>query len=182
MKIKLGGVYQTRDGNRVVIVGKTWRSKYEWVGDNHLTYNKDGRQGLASNDLIGPWPEWIAWSGGECPVHPKTLVKVRYGDGPYQRDPASYVLWGTPLLYCVITEYVKPPEPMFVVTCKNHLVASSDYDDSFPNCYKWITISLPVAHRQYLKWCSKEGLHLTKERAKYLKKFVGDCKILEVVS
>jgi len=30
--------------------------------------------------------EWIEWKGGECPVHPSTIVRLRFRDGELTED------------------------------------------------------------------------------------------------
>ena len=61
-----------------------------------------------------PTGKWIGWNGGECPVHPKAVVEVTYGE-ERDRRLASVFDWNHDLLpivaYRVIKEYVEPPKP-----------------------------------------------------------------------
>lgn len=136
MEIKVGGVYKTRGGERVEIVSKWDNHEWIWKGHSDLTYNKRGEQGIPENDLIAPWhdeeparvdsnrewmsesptPEvgkWIGWNGGECPVHPETIVEVSYPMG-MDKSTASALIWGHSLMpiiaYRIIKEHVEPRE------------------------------------------------------------------------
>jgi len=38
--------------------------------------------------------DWIEWSGGKCPVEPKTIVQVRLRGGEHRdEDEAQYFRW-----------------------------------------------------------------------------------------
>ena len=52
-----------------------------------------------------------AWSGGECPVHPDSVVEVTiHGHGTILRVAGS-LRWSQPLLFRVTKPYVEPPKP-----------------------------------------------------------------------
>lgn len=66
--------------------------------------------------------KWYGWNGGECPVHPQTVVDAvwRYADGSIkerqQLELAGNWTWdgnphGTIIAFRVITPYVKPKKP-----------------------------------------------------------------------
>jgi hypothetical protein len=64
--------------------------------------------------------KWIGWNGGECPVHPKTVVEVIgygcYGQSFRHEDMVSVTLdWsrdedGSIAAYRIIKEYKEPRE------------------------------------------------------------------------
>lgn len=58
MKLEVGGVYRTRDGERVEIVGETGMLEYPYCDADEEWYCADGRlfhRGQHSKDLIAPW-------------------------------------------------------------------------------------------------------------------------------
>jgi hypothetical protein len=49
------------------------------------------------------------WNGGECPVHPDTIIDNTYADGSRSPgSPARGVAWDEPLIFRVVKEYVEP--------------------------------------------------------------------------
>jgi len=65
--------------------------------------------------------KWHGWNGGECPVHPETVIEVIYAAASdktaiKEEALAKYCEWGnecdTPIIaFRVITPYVEPPKP-----------------------------------------------------------------------
>jgi len=60
---------------------------------------------------------WHPWNGGECPVHPKSLVVVMVRDGMVspERQPARAYKWdedhtGTIVAFRVVKEHKEPRE------------------------------------------------------------------------
>lgn len=57
------------------------------------------------------------WNGGECPVHPETVVQVWFRSGPDKIDAAFFFLWthgmkyGDIIAFKVVKPYVEPPKP-----------------------------------------------------------------------
>lgn len=69
---------------------------------------------------------WNGWNGGECPVHPKSVVECRFMDAGHiyngKKSVASYFSWdhhreellagnGNIIAFRVITPYVEPKKP-----------------------------------------------------------------------
>lgn len=60
---------------------------------------------------------WYGWNGGECPVHPKTVVEIIFddGSGPGSKELAQNIDWRDaygPCVFRVVTPYVEPPKPL----------------------------------------------------------------------
>lgn len=79
---------------------------------------------------------WYGWNGGECPVHPETVVEYVWvgSKGPrLNKVKAGYgVLWGTVGKYyisCfrVIKEYREPREWEVVVGSNGDVLGSTDW-------------------------------------------------------
>ena len=79
--------------------------------------------------------KWHAWNGGECPVHPETLVDVTYtcGAGMFDED-AEGVSWTYPLLFRVTKEY-RGPREFWLVGCYRFLSEKDamTYEGCLPN-------------------------------------------------
>lgn len=58
---------------------------------------------MTTKKIYGPWLEW---HGGECPVPPETMVKVRFRDR-FAAEPrrAGLYEWGNTGLFGDIVEY-----------------------------------------------------------------------------
>jgi hypothetical protein len=59
--------------------------------------------------------EWHGWDGGECPVHPKSVIKVFYVPSGSEQTwsfegAAGDKDWGHPFLFRVINPYLEPRE------------------------------------------------------------------------
>lgn len=59
---------------------------------------------------------WHGWNGGECPVHPETVVVCVYADGEVIEREADDILWDAredserPIAFRVIKEHKEPRE------------------------------------------------------------------------
>ena len=65
--------------------------------------------------------EWHLWNGGECPVHPKSVVDAVWHDprmgsagmsGPREaiENPGPYLAWAHVVKFRVVKEYREPRE------------------------------------------------------------------------
>lgn len=63
--------------------------------------------------------KWYGWNGGECPVHPETVVEIRLGDRYYEnddmKDKAAEWFWNVTggegiIAFRVIKEHREPRE------------------------------------------------------------------------
>lgn len=60
--------------------------------------------------------KWHGWNGGECPVHPETVVEVACGDGLARGEAKAHEPWGEgegtqPIIaFRVIKEHKEPRE------------------------------------------------------------------------
>ena len=93
VKLHVGYIGITEEGDRVKIVGETKNPNYPFEGDNGETYTKGGWYYLDTPNsrlnIIGPWTDdateyetgvWYGWNGGDCPVHPDAEIEVRLCD------------------------------------------------------------------------------------------------------
>ena len=60
--------------------------------------------------------KWHGWNGGECPVHPESVVTVKWSCNGVETNPAKasqFNYWkGREICaFRVITPYVEPPKP-----------------------------------------------------------------------
>jgi hypothetical protein len=126
IKLHVGYVGKTRVCKRVEIVNCDEAvGSWPFCTDTEDWYAEDGRFFVTTSqyDIIGPWVDepapdyndgkWHGWNGGECPVHPKTVVRY-VGTTGVGRDasPAKIINW--PKLngaFRVVTPYVEPPKP-----------------------------------------------------------------------
>ena len=60
--------------------------------------------------------KWHGWNGGECPVHPESVVECRgVSDAVWKTDrPRSEVFWPNVIVFRVIKPYVEPREGWIV--------------------------------------------------------------------
>jgi hypothetical protein len=67
--------------------------------------------------------EWHFWNGGECPVHPKTMIEFVYHDGAksvgYNKccagphdDTYAHAAWERVIRFRVVIPYVEPKPPL----------------------------------------------------------------------
>ncbi len=59
---------------------------------------------------------WHGWNGGECPVHPESMVVVTFNDGEeYKGFHADKWIWDSDrdkiVAFRVTKPYVEPPKP-----------------------------------------------------------------------
>ena len=59
---------------------------------------------------------WHGWDGGECPVHPESMIDVKWitRDGRFGADDERMACvnnWETPCLFRVTKRYVEPTKP-----------------------------------------------------------------------
>ena len=126
IKLHVGYVGKTRDGKRVEIVECDGDKYWGYKGNDGEWYREDGRFSVEPSqyDIIGPWEDepapdynngkWHGWNGGECPVHPETVMEYCWKEGTNTAD-ARQLNWNMRLngLYAfrVVTPYVEPPKP-----------------------------------------------------------------------
>jgi hypothetical protein len=96
VRLHVGYVGITREGKRVEITYDNYDPEYQWESE-FTTYTDKGRVLLSQEcmaDIIGPWVEtpveplvdyndgkWHGWAGGECPVHPSSVVEIKFING-----------------------------------------------------------------------------------------------------
>jgi prepilin-type processing-associated H-X9-DG protein len=62
--------------------------------------------------------KWHGWNGGDCPVHPDTIVNITYADGQVrEKFCAGIWKWDEPLMFRVIKEYRKPVTKEYTGEC-----------------------------------------------------------------
>ena len=88
VKLHVGYIGKTREGKRVEIVQYIKDTDWPWLDNEGNELSDDGSYFDLGNadprDIIAPWTEpdtqepgpWIGWNGGECPVHPETVIEV----------------------------------------------------------------------------------------------------------
>ncbi|WP_313349366.1 hypothetical protein [Paracoccus sp. (in: a-proteobacteria)] len=80
---------------------------------------------------------WHGWNGGECPVHPKTVVVAAFHDGMLPASHASDWDWSVnrcPIIaFRIVREYREPRE--WWVHPERHI--ASDYN---PNVDGWVHV------------------------------------------
>lgn len=60
---------------------------------------------------------WYGWNGGDCPVHPETVVEWVSLEPFFGTNPAKELTWdhnidaGDILAFRVVKQYVEPPKP-----------------------------------------------------------------------
>lgn len=78
--------------------------------------------------------KWHGWNGGECPVHPKSLVHVKLLDcadeyGDMTEDAVDWS-WdsdiGPIVAFRVVDQYVEPKSPREFWICNDHAYESLD--------------------------------------------------------
>jgi hypothetical protein len=134
IQLHVGYVGITREGKRVeIITERPYCSPYPWESDIDA-YTGDGlyiNHATSQLDILGPWVEtpvetpvdyndgkWHRWAGGECPVHPSSVVHATFlvGIGEPRTDSrlARMFHWGacaSPIVAFRVTEgYVEPPK------------------------------------------------------------------------
>ena len=82
--------------------------------------------------------KWHGWNGGECPVHPLTILDVCVIRGLVECVPAENVGWANPELiaFRVVKAYGEPPKPS-----RKYVIGASAYD-----------------HRETARACIRSGI------------------------
>lgn len=86
---------------------------------------------------------WHAWSGGECPVHPKSEIHAIYQDGnsPMVFEGIAEIKhWtgGNPFIFRVTKEYNELPKPREFWLCRNKRQHDYEVVVEFNNpCMAW---------------------------------------------
>ncbi len=134
VNLHVGYVGITRGGKRVEITGYSEAYagyKYPWLSDAE-NYTESGTLVLGDKhnlDIVGPWVEpvdyndgkWHRWSGGDIPVHPKSVVAVTFlshkGTPRTECRAAKMFDWEltcvSPVVaFCVTKEYIEPVAPV----------------------------------------------------------------------
>lgn len=131
VEVVVGGFYKSADGEKVgpMVAYGDYFKVYD--DPKERLWRKNGNRYFresSHNDLIAEWvdepaaqvapaPEvedgkWIGWNGGECPVHPETVVEVALTDGPPYESTAEEWFWDAGrtriVAYRVIKRYVEP--------------------------------------------------------------------------
>lgn len=129
MKVEVGREYKTRGGWKAKVISDDGSGFMQFCvehddGGNTILWHYDcGSAGkdlpIPEYDLISYWVEgpktgeWIGWNGGECPVHPETVVQICYAEGLDKHVEAKFVDWQDDVVaYRVIKEYVEPKKPL----------------------------------------------------------------------
>ena len=130
IELHVGYIGKTRDGKRVEVTEHVpaKNGKDYFVLSNNACVWGDGfmdRRWESCSDIIGPWDEpkleepstyitgqWYGWNGGECPVHPETVVEIVDRDGLAKSSFAKEWRWSyepDPIIaFRVVTPYVEP--------------------------------------------------------------------------
>jgi len=53
---------------------------------------------------------WHGWNGGDCPVHPNTVVEVTWSDGDNWSGEACLNVWNVVQLFRVVKRHKEPRE------------------------------------------------------------------------
>ena len=88
---------------------------------------------------------WHIWNGGECPVHPKSLVEAVWhdprrrhagmsGPRPAKGENEPTLAWVHVVKFCVVKEYREPRE--WWIAGRNEVAFSSarEAKTAFPGC------------------------------------------------
>ena len=78
---------------------------------------------------------WYGWNGGECPVHPETVVEIGTGSEQLE-DRADEFSWSHDgdsgdIIAFRITKLHVEPKVIWVNEYANHVAASPTQDDAF---------------------------------------------------
>jgi hypothetical protein len=130
IQLHVGYVGITREGKRVEIIKVTDGAIYPYSEESGRCYKSGGAWCSVGRpddfDIVGPWVapvdyndgKWHRWAGGECPVHPSSVVHATFlvGIGEPRTDSrlARMFHWGacaSPIVAFRVTEgYVEPPK------------------------------------------------------------------------
>jgi uncharacterized protein YegP (UPF0339 family) len=101
---------------------------------------------------------WHAWHGGECPVHPESVVEVQFRDGKHSTydDKAGSWNWGkqgnsTIIAFRVVTPYTEPaPVADTVEAAAQNAIEEVRRGGAMPyekSGYVWKTVIYPAIER-----------------------------------
>jgi hypothetical protein len=138
VRLHVGYVGITRERKRVEIKSSNVTGTYPWLATSLDTYTSSGHyyhcDYISPVDIVGPWVDtpvkplvdyndgqWHSWAGGECPVHPSSVVDCVWHDEPVNRAGTmgriagidkdhSSVCWERVIKFRVTKEYVEPRE------------------------------------------------------------------------
>ena len=51
--------------------------------------------------------QWHGWNGGECPVHPESIIEVVTGGGGVIKMAANYGAWDDPTMQLIAFRVIK---------------------------------------------------------------------------
>lgn len=76
--------------------------------------------------------KWHVHNGGECPLHPKTIVDITWYDGIKYRNVTPQIYdWFLPLMFRVVTPYVEPREGYI---CATIFKTAREAKIAYPGC------------------------------------------------
>lgn len=111
-----------------LVKGNTYQVEKRYPTGNIMVKDGVGDGNIISRDEY-TWVEetsvgeWIGWNGGECPVHPKTIVEVvRWHTRVKERGDA--INWDDVIAYRVIEEHKEPKEYWIELTPDNRICAT----------------------------------------------------------
>jgi hypothetical protein len=100
--------------------------------------------------------KWHGWNGGECPVHPMSVVEVLSGILPGQRNihnrHAGQLVWDCIVAFRVVTPYVEQPKPREWWATGRHLHDSLAEAEAF--------IAKVRAENPHLDFADHDPLHV----------------------
>jgi hypothetical protein len=129
VRLHVGYVGITREGKRVEIKSSNVTGTYPWLATSLDTYSSSGHyyhgHHISPADIVGPWVapvdyndgKWHRWAGGECPVHPSSVVHATYIELGCIHDIESVTggfIWDSvhaPIIAFRVTKvHVEPPK------------------------------------------------------------------------
>lgn len=150
VKLHAGYIGKTREGKRVEVKdGKYPEYWHKFRGDNGVDYGVNGgcisTGGELPFDIIGPWDEpstqyndgeWHGWDGGDCPVHPESMVEHRLTRGGIHVPVhARNIEWSRPLLFRVTKEHKEPREWLISMSAMHVQRVPSGFKHDGPSNY-----------------------------------------------
>lgn len=117
--------------------------------------------------------EWIKWNGGECPVHPETIVRVQfrnetrdYADRPWSDEKASEWRWSHrkgSLTNIIAYRIIEEHQPTIAETIRDAAINSpkflGDVESSILHAFGPNTFFVDGGFNDYLFGTKKEQLH-----------------------
>ena len=88
--------------------------------------------------------KWHGWNGGECPVHPKSVIEYVWHDESIRKtgiatDDASNAAWSQVLRFCVVNPHTAPREGYAVTLFKSAREAKTAYPGCDPIFVREVT-------------------------------------------